>query len=91
MAISWDTQITNVNTSTFKADVSFLRHDDTGAEPDFNMTFDDVILETSQQRLALLDQVWAEWQVEKANRDANSTFIGNLEQTANSNLMAREV
>lgn len=91
MAISWTTSITNVKTDSYRADVSFVRHDDTGAEPDFNMNFDDAILETPQQRLALLDTVWAEWQTESANRAAKSTFIGNLEQTANSNLMAREV
>jgi hypothetical protein len=90
MAISWTTKITDVNTSTFKADVSFARTDDTGAQPEFHMSFNDVVLETPAQRLALLDQVWAEWQVENANRGAKSEFIGNLEQTANSNLMARE-
>jgi len=91
MAISWDTQISDVNTATYRADVTFTRTDDTGAEDPFVVTYGDVILETQGQRAALLDQVWGQWQVEKANRSAIATFIGNLEQTANSNLDGREV
>lgn len=90
MAISWDTKISNVNVQAKRANVQFTRTDDvTGDE--FTKTYTQVIIETPQERTALLNQVWQAWQDELANRASITAFITNLEQLANSNLDAREV
>ena len=93
MAISWDTQTSNVNVASKRADVSFTRTDSALMTPEdvFTVAFNQVILETTPQRLALLDQVWAEWQKELTKRASIEAFITNLEQLANANLDAREV
>ena len=91
MAISWDTQTSNVNVASKRADVSFTRTDSEKPEDVFTVSFNQVILETNPQRLALLDQTWAEWQKEVTKRANIEAFITNLEQLANANLDAREV
>ena len=91
MAISWDTQTSNVNVASKRADVSFTRTDSEKPEDVFTVSFNQVILETTPQRLALLDQVWAEWQKELTKRANIEAFITNLEQLANANLVEREV
>jgi len=91
MAISWDTQTSNVNVASKRADVSFTRTDSEKPEDVFTVSFNQVILETNPQRLALLDQVWAEWQKELTKRANIEAFITNLEQLANANLVEREV
>ena len=91
MAISWDTQTSNVNVASKRADVSFTRTDSEKPEDVFTLSFNQVILETTPQRLALLDQMWAEWQKEVTKRASIEAFITNLEQLANANLDAREV
>ena len=91
MAISWDTQTSNVNVASKRSDVSFTRTDSEKPEDVFSISFNQVILETNPQRLALLDQVWAEWQKELTKRANIEAFITNLEQLANANLDAREV
>lgn len=89
MAITWDTQITNVNTSSKRADVTFTRTN-TETNATWSCSYNQVILETTAQRLALLDVVWADWQKALAKETSIDGFIGSLEQSANSNLMARE-
>jgi len=91
MAISWDTQTSNVNVASKRSDVSFTRTDSEKPEDVFSISFNQVILETTPQRLALLDQAWAEWQKEVTKRASIEAFITNLEQLANANLDAREV
>lgn len=90
MAISWDTQISNVNVASKRADVTFTRTDDVTQDV-WSKSYTQVIIETTPQRLALLDQVWGAWQQELTDRSNIAAFITNLEQTANSNLDAREV
>ena len=90
MAISWETQITNVDLQQKRADVTFTRTDDTtGAVETYS--FSKVIIETTQQRLDLLDLVWQKHLAAVANQTNIDAFITNLEQLANSNLDAREV
>jgi len=89
MAISWDTQITNVNVVSKRADVTFVRTDDVTGQT-WTHSYNQVILETTPQRTALLDQVWAAWLEQVSKQGQIDTFIGNLEQSANSNLEARE-
>jgi len=89
MAITWDTQITNVNINSKRGDVSFMRTDTATGET-WSMRFTQALLETGDERAALLNAVWAEWQTEVAKQAGISTFLGTLEQSANANLMARE-
>jgi len=90
VAISWDTQISQVNVASKRASVSFTRTDSENPSDVFNVSYPQVILETIPQRMALLDQAWSAWQKELVNRSNIADFITNLEQTANSNLGARE-
>ena len=89
MAISWSTQITKVNKP--RADVTFTRTDDAAPGDLYIKKYNNVLLETSQQRLDLLDAVWTAWQKELVARGVITTFLDNLEQQANSNLDLREV
>jgi len=91
MAVSWDTQITNVNTNSKRASLRFTRTDTADPTGDFSVNFNQVIIETGPERTALLNQVWGEWQDEAAKRASVLAFITNLEQLANANLDAREV
>ena len=91
MAISWDTQISQVNVASKRANVQFTRTDSEAPADVFTKSYSQVIIETTPQRVALLDQVWAAWQQELTDRSDIAAFITNLEQTANSNLMLREV
>jgi len=89
MAISWDTQITNVNVVSKRADVIFVRTDDATGET-WTHRYTQAILETTQQRTDLLDAVWSAWEEQLSKQGQIDTFVGNLEQSANANLMARE-
>ena len=91
MAISWDTQISKVNVVSKKGDVNFKRTDSEMPANDWSISFSQVPLETTAERLALLDTAWTEWQAELANRSSIAALITNLEQLANANLDAREV
>ena len=90
MAISWTVDITNVRVDQNRADVTITRIDDvTSATEGYH--FSKVILETSAQRLALLDLVWQKHLDEVVDQAVIDAFITNLEQLGKSNLEAREV
>jgi len=90
MAITWDCEITNADPEHFRADIAFKRVDDvTGAEETY--TYSKVIIETTEQRVALLDLTWNEHLKVTTKQNAVSAFITNLEQLAKANLEAREV
>jgi len=91
MAIEWTTSITNANTNSRRANVAFTRTDTENAAATFTVSYKQAVIETTEQRTALLDQVWAAWQAEEEKRSNIAAFLSNLEQLANSNLMAREV
>jgi len=91
MAIEWTTSITNENPTSCRANVSFTRIDTENEAATFNVSYNQAVIETSEQRIKLLDAAWAAWQKEKVKRSNIAAFISNLEQLANSNLMAREV
>lgn len=86
MAINWQTSITNVNTTTERADITFNRVDTLNSNNNWSVHYEDAIIGTGPQRAALLSQVWSTWQTELANRQAASTFVDNLEQMANAQL-----
>jgi len=90
MAITWTVDIRNVNVDQKRADVTFMRTDDvTSATESYN--FSKAILETTAQRVALLDLVWQKHLDEVADQTAIDAFITNLEQLGKSNLESREV
>ena len=90
MAITWTVDITNVNVDQKRADVTIMRTDDvTQATEGYH--FSKVILETTAQRLALLDLVWQKHLDEVADQAAIDAFITNLEQLGKADLESREV
>jgi len=92
MAITWPCVISNANPDTFRADVSFKRVDDNLANPtEENYSFSKAVLETQEQRIALLDLVWNEHLKAVAKQTAIDNFITNLETQAKENLEAREL
>ena len=90
MAISWEVDISNVNVTSRRADVRFTRTDDATGETE-NYNFTNAIIETAEQRTALLNLVWDK-HLEAVDKQASiDEFITNLEQLGKSNLEAREV
>jgi len=90
MAITWEVQITNVDVDQKRADVSFTRVDDVSGTAE-NYNYSQAIIETTEQRAALLQTVWDSHLAAVSKQTAIDAFITNLEQTAKSNLEAREV
>ena len=89
MAVIWECKITNANPDNYRADVGFTRTDSI-TEIIEAYSYSKVIIETTAQRLALLDQVWQEHLNIVAKQTAIGTFIAGLEQSAKTNLEARE-
>ena len=90
MAIIWTVNITNVNVAGKRADVSFNRLDDeTQATESYN--FKQTNLETTTERVALLDAVWQNHLAAVSGQTAIDAFVTNLEQQGKDNLEAREV
>jgi len=90
MAITWTVDISNVNVDQKRADVTFMRVDEVTLATE-SYHFSKVILETTLQRVALLDLVWQKHLDEIADQAAIDAFLTNLEQLGKSNLEAREV
>lgn len=90
MAILWTVDITKVDVSKKRADVSVTRLDDVTGETE-SYRYAKVVLETTAQRLDLLDTVWGQHMQEVDKQTAIDAFITNLEQLGKSNLEAREI
>jgi len=90
MAIIWTVNITNVNVADKRADVSFNRLDDETQATE-NYSFKQTSLETTPERIALLEIVWQNHLDSVSDQTAIDAFITNLEQLGKSNLEAREV
>ena len=89
MAIIWDVKISNADVAHYRADLTFTRTDNvTNAVETYS--FAKTIIETTPQRAALLDLVWAEHLKAAGQQTAIDAFITNLEQLGKSNLEARE-
>ncbi len=86
MAINWDVQITNVNLSSKRGDVTATRTDDQSALDPHVYVSVGAPLETQEHRVAVLDTI-KEWETTAATKEAAiNTFIDTLEQTAKTNL-----
>jgi len=89
MAIDWQLKVSNANVQAKRADVTFTRTDSESSLAPQTYSFANTIIETAEQRAALLDIVKAE--VVKVEKQASiDAFITNLEQTGKSALEAWE-
>lgn len=89
MAITWTCIISNGNPDQSRVNVSFKRVDDM-TEKTFSVSYCQVEIKTQQQKLNLLNFVWAKWAKEKTKQTVIDNFVTNLEQLAKTNLEARE-
>jgi len=86
MAISWDVKISNVNLASKRGDVTAVRTDSESALQPRSYSLPNTPLETSQQRLKVLDTI-KEWDdAFIAKETAANVFIDTLETTAKTNL-----
>lgn len=90
MTISWDCEISKVNVTAKRADVKLTRTDD-ATQDTWDVPFSQVMIETPEQKTALYDLAWAEWEKAKTAQEGITNFLDNMEQAAKSNLEAREV
>ena len=88
--ITWTVNIGNVNIAKKSADISFSRVDDVAVTTE-NYRFTQAIIETTAQKLALLDSVWQKHLDKASNQTAIDAIVSNLEQAAKANLEEREV
>ena len=89
MAITWKTKITPISIPDRTVSVSATRTDDvTGISRTF--TVPKAKIETLAQKLDVMDEIWEKYQAELEKESAVATFIGNLEEQANTNLEDRE-
>jgi len=90
MTITWTPNILSVMPDEFRADVCFKRVDDVALTEE-NYCYSGVILETTAQRLALMDLVWGAHIATGVKQETINAFITNLEYLAKTNLEAREI
>ena len=90
MAISWETKITVLDVATKAVSVTSTRTDD--ADPDNPKTYAVAyaVINTSAQKLAVMDNIWAQHQAALTKQSTIDTFVGTLEADAKTNLEARE-
>ena len=91
MAISWDVQIKNVNLLSKRGDVVAVRTDSESALSPHSYSMQNTPMETTIQRLLILNTL-KEWEeTATANELAIKVFIDTLEQTAKTNLETWEL
>jgi hypothetical protein len=90
MSISWEIQITNVNITTQRGDVTATRTDSESALPPQVYQFNNTPIGTGPDRVLLLNTIKSEVE-KKALHDASiEAVITDLEQTGKSQLEAWE-
>jgi hypothetical protein len=90
VAITWDVEITPLNVARKEASVTAVRTDSdnpTIVETHHIIT---CVLDTTAQKSAVLDQLWNMHLAWVANQAAIAAYIGGLEESAKTNLEARE-
>jgi len=90
MAIDWQLKISNANVQAKRADVTFTRTDSESALAPQSYPFANTIIETAEQRAALLEIVKAEVVKAEEKQASIDAFITNLEQAGKSALEAWE-
>ena len=90
MAIDWQLKVSNANVQAKRADVTFTRTDSESSLAPQTYSFANTIIETAEQRAALLDIVKAEVVKAEEKQASIDVFITNLEQAGKSALEAWE-
>ena len=90
MAVTWDVQITVLDVATKAVSVAATRTDD--SKPTEAKTYNVLyaLIPTTAAKLAVLDNIWAQYQADKTRQAQIGAFIGALETDAKANLEARE-
>ena len=91
MAITWKVTITPVSIATKTASIWAVRTD--SMDPDNTRMYDvhRAIIDTSAQKIAVIDEIWAKHQAALSNEAMIDSFVSALETQAKSNLEGREV
>ncbi|KKN70113.1 hypothetical protein LCGC14_0434380 [marine sediment metagenome] len=89
MAITWEVEITIISIPTKEVSVIATRTDDVSGEVK-TYTVPRAPVETTEQKLAIMDEIWEKYQAELNAETVISAFIGTLETQAKTNLEARE-
>ena len=89
MAITWDVTVTPLNVERKEASITAIRTDtDTGKEQ--RLVISSIILNTTQQKVDALNQLWQMHLDYDALQTQIAAYIGTMEADAKANLEARE-
>jgi len=86
--MSWELKITPINISEKTVSVSATRTDDTDGSTFTTKTTGKV--DTADDKTAILDAIWSDWQKYSTKQTNIASMIGDLESAGKSNLEARE-
>jgi len=85
---TWELNITVKDVATKRVAITATR---TTGEDVRSFTVSDAIVETAEQKAAILDQFWAMYQASVTKQTAVDAMVGTLESAGAANLNAREV
>ena len=84
---TWDVKITPLNVTRREASITATRTD---GEDVRTFSIITAILASPEQKLAVLNDIWEQFQRDEARRAAIEAFIGDMEATAKTTLEGRE-
>ena len=87
--MAWDIKIMVISIPLKAVSVIATRTDDTSGEKR-TFTVPKAVIDTAEQKLAVMDEIWGLYQVELNREATTATFLGTLELQASTNLEARE-
>jgi len=88
MPATWTVEIQPLNVSRYEASITATRTDGDDMRVFYILS---AILQSPQQQLDVLNNIWGQWLASKAESAAVTAFIGNLAATGKAMLEAREV
>ena len=88
--ITWDVKINVLSVADKAVSVNAIRID--SANPDNPVTYivPRAIIETDEQKLAVMDEIWDNYQLDLTKQGQINNVIGTLETQAKNNLEGRE-
>lgn len=90
MAVTWNVEIVVQDVDMRKVNVTATRTDDADPVNPQICAVIDVIIATAEQKMAVLNALWAQHLAKDERKATIANFIGNLEADAKTNLEARE-
>lgn len=90
MAITWEVKITVLNVERKEISLMATRTDSEDLDNPKTYSVLSGLIQTGQQKLDLMDNIWSQYQTDKTKQVAIDAFMGNLETDAKDNLEARE-